>query len=50
LRDFRRGETGGGHLIEQRLKEMVVLSVKEGDASGTVPERLAKSQASETPS
>jgi hypothetical protein len=48
LRDFGRGEASGGHLIEQRLKQVVILLVKECDARRAAIERLAKQQAAET--
>jgi hypothetical protein len=48
LRDFRRGETSGGHLIEQWLEQVVILPVKERDPRRAVVERLTKRQAPET--
>ena len=37
-----------GHLVEQRLEQVVILSIKENDASCAVVECLAKRQVTET--
>jgi hypothetical protein len=44
LRDLRRGKTGGGHLIKQRLKEMMIGPVHQRDAGGGMIELLAERQ------
>ena len=47
LRDLRRGQPGGGHLIEQRLEQMVILPVNERDARVRMIEGLAEGQPTE---
>lgn len=45
--DVRGAEGGGGHLIEQRLEEVVVAAVDESDAGGRVFEGLGGGDAAE---
>ncbi|KAG1431664.1 hypothetical protein G6F57_022903 [Rhizopus arrhizus] len=33
-RDIRRGQAGGGHLVQQRLEQVMVAAVDQGDAGG----------------
>ena len=47
LRDFRRRESGGGHLIQQRLEEVMILPVNQRDARPWMVEGLAKGQSTE---
>ena len=46
--DVGRGETGSGHLVEQRLEKMMILAVDDGDTSIWMSEILAKSEPAET--
>ena len=39
-----RRQRGGRHLIEQRLKQMVVMAVDQRDTDGRVPQRLSGGQ------
>ena len=48
LRDFRHGQTRGGHLIEQRLEEMMVPAVDQSHPETLVGQLLGAGQASET--
>ena len=45
--DFARRETGGGHLIEQRLEGVMILPVDDGDVHGRAGQRLGCVQAAE---
>ena len=47
LRDIRGGQRAGGHLIEQRLEQMMVGPVNDRDARIGMPKMLAERQAAE---
>ena len=47
LRDFGRGEAGGRHLIQQRLEQVMILPIDEGDVRARVAEGLTEGQPSE---
>ena len=44
-----RGQRGHRHLIEQRLKDMVVAAVDDGDPDPGAPERAGRIQPAESP-
>ena len=44
LRDFRRGQARGRHLVKQRLKQMMIGAVHQRHARGGMPEMLAERQ------
>jgi hypothetical protein len=44
LRDIRRGQSRRRHLVKQRLEQMMVLAVDQGDARLPALEALAKGQ------
>src|SRR4051812_41203785 len=48
LRDVRRGETGGGGLIEERLGEVMILAIDQRDLRVGMAELLAKCQAAKS--
>jgi len=45
--DLRRGQTRCGYLVEQRLKEVVVLAVDQSDLDGCLGEPFRGGQAAE---
>ena len=46
--DGRRGEAGGGHLVEQGLEEVMVAAVDERDVHGRLAQRAHRPEAGET--
>ena len=48
LGDLRRRQAGRGHLVEQRLEEMVVAPVDDGDVGIGAGEAVCSAQAAET--
>ncbi len=48
-RDVRRGEPGRGHLVEERLEDVMVVVIDEGDADGGAAEGSRRGEAGETP-
>ena len=47
-RDVAGRQRGGGHLIEQRLEEMVVMPIQQRDAEGPPPQDFGRRQPSES--
>ena len=47
-RDVRRGEASRGHLVQERLEDVVVVVIDEGDADGRAAQRSRGGEARET--
>ena len=47
--DVRRGEAGGGDLVQERLEDVMVVAVDERDLDGRAPQRARRGKAGETP-
>jgi hypothetical protein len=48
-RDVRRGEAGGGHLVQERLEDVMVVAVDERDLDGRMAQRARRGEAGEAP-
>jgi glycine/D-amino acid oxidase-like deaminating enzyme len=47
LRDLRSGKASCGHLVEQRLKQVMILPVHEGDVVVRILQALTEGEAGE---